>query len=140
MPSLATFHLRMQRRARQLQDSVEEAVKTAASVIDQSVVSATPVDTGRARANWQVGINEQVESSVLETDRTGDATIARNEEVIDTFRLEGGGSGAIYISNNVDYIEALNNGHSGQAPAGFVESGIQEALIELEKIRIFGDT
>lgn len=31
------------------------------------------------------------------------------------------------IENNVEYVEALNNGHSSQAPAGFIETEIDRA-------------
>lgn len=31
---------------------------------------------------------------------------------------------AMTIENPVDYIDALNNGHSGQAPAGFIENEV----------------
>lgn len=33
---------------------------------------------------------------------------------------------AMSVENNVEYIEALNNGHSQQAPAGFVENAMDK--------------
>lgn len=82
------------------------------------VVLRTPVDTGRARGNWQVAIgveNVNGESGVLDkggasTVTQGGATIARQQ-----------GFQKILIQNNVPYIGRLNDGHSKQAPAGYVE-------------------
>ena len=42
-----------------------------------------------------------------------------------SYRLEGGN---IFISNNVPYILALNDGTSRQSPAGFVQNAIQKAV------------
>lgn len=39
----------------------------------------------------------------------------------DSWKLDIG-SGKAVISNDVEYIESLNNGHSKQAPSHFVES------------------
>ena len=36
--------------------------------------------------------------------------------------------GIIQVGNGVPYIGALNDGHSQQAPAGFVQRGINKAL------------
>ena len=35
----------------------------------------------------------------------------------------------VYISNNLEYIQALNEGHSQQAPAGFVEKAVQAVKV-----------
>ncbi len=39
----------------------------------------------------------------------------------------------IFISNNVPYIGRLNNGHSAQAPSGFVEMAVRRAAKLVEK-------
>lgn len=49
---------------------------------------------------------------------------------VDTGRARSGwqvDTQAGVIENNVEYIEALNRGHSAQAPAGFVEAEIDRA-------------
>ena len=38
------------------------------------------------------------------------------------------GQGSIYITNNVPYIDRLNNGWSQQSPAGFVDKAVQVAV------------
>ncbi len=39
--------------------------------------------------------------------------------------------GRLFLSNNVPYISRLNDGSSGQAPAGFVQAAIARASGEL---------
>lgn len=89
--------------------------------IDSRLVLATPVKDGRARSNWLASIGsprrDQVEI------RSTEETIAEAVGVVDKapqFPL-------IYISNNLPYIQRLNEGSSKQAPAAFVETAIDGA-------------
>jgi len=91
------------------------------------LVKRTPVDTGRARGNWQVGINQQPRGDTGRLDPAGDSTIA-------------GGNAAIqqlppfcicHITNNVDYILDLENGHSAQAPNGMLAVTFEELASSL---------
>jgi len=86
------------------------------------IVVATPVDTGRARANWQITTIER--STVVlpwpeDRSRSGQAAtevIARGSKVIgsiNTFTLT-------WFTNNVPYIIFLENGHSAQSPKGML--------------------
>ena len=36
--------------------------------------------------------------------------------------------GSVFVSNNVPYILKLNDGHSQQAPAGFIQTAIHKAV------------
>lgn len=86
------------------------------------VVRKTPVDTGRARGNWQVTEGSPASGDVDGTDRDGNGTINDgNGEIAraDPF-------GVLYIANNLPYIERLENGHSQQAPGGMLELTFQE--------------
>ena len=86
------------------------------------VVMKTPVDTGRARGNWQVDINN-VPGGVLETtDKSGGGTTASGVAAMATLPPFG----TVWIANNLPYIKALENGHSGQAPAGMVSVTLAE--------------
>ena len=101
------------------------AVKKAAIAIDQKVITSTPVDTGRARYNWLVKVG-QPDTRVLDTpgsksQGTRDA-LTQGREATSGYKL---GDSGIYITNNLPYIERLNNGYSAQAPAGMVERAIQ---------------
>lgn len=105
--------------------------------IEQALVLSTPVDTGRARANWQVSLDSPAKGEA-KTEQGRDsrgrftkgaypepaAVIAKAKEVLSTRKPEQN----IFISNNVPYIRRLNEGHSAQAPAGFVEAAVQSAV------------
>jgi len=90
------------------------------------VVNRTPVDTGRARGGWQVGLGAEPEDETGREDKDGNPTIADGSDVID--RAEPFQS--IAIANNVEYIEFLEDGTSQQAPEGMVAV----TLAELETI------
>ena len=122
--SLSNLSDRMNQISQNVTSGADKLVKETAAVIDQTVVLSTPVDTGRARANWRVGLNRAVETATENTDRSGSATISENEAQIQRRSLDED----IYISNNVDYIGELNMGSSAQAPEGFIESAVRAGI------------
>jgi hypothetical protein len=90
----------------------------------RGVVQRTPVDTGRCRASWRVAIN-QADASVEPEIKKGKDQPAP----VDASAVIGEGSGiiaaakfgdSIYITNNLPYAPALEQGHSQQAPAGML--------------------
>ena len=133
MASPKVFARRLQRRARQVETGASDAVKSAALVINQVVILETPVLTGHARANWQIGLVTPVTKEIDATDESGAATIARNNTLIRARakRVD------IILSNNVPYINELNEGSSSQAPAGFVQLAVLAAVGVLARTRIF---
>lgn len=93
-----------------------------------AAVQATPVDTGRARGNWNASVD-----SVDRTTR--DAPGAPGQGATDSINRGAAAIGGldkfgavINISNSLPYIERLNEGYSAQAPAGFVEKAAQQAV------------
>jgi len=114
---------------------VERIIKKLTLDIVANLVTApgdggTPVDTGWARANWipqigsprtdVAGTRQQAEAGLLPSDQaSGVAAVATG------YRL---GRGAVHISNNVPYILRLDQGHSKQAPKGFVRRAIRKAV------------
>lgn len=82
----------------------------------------TPVDTGHARANWIHGVG-----SPARIEAAGGDPSAHDTGVAAVLAYELG-QGALFLSNNVDYIQLLNRGHSDQADVGFVEAAIDEAM------------
>lgn len=82
----------------------------------QRLARKTPVDTGRARGGWQVEIGQFPKGQVDRLDRDGQTTIAAGAAVI----AQIGSPVRCVIANNVEYIEALEHGHSQQAPNGML--------------------
>lgn len=112
------FSQRINGRADNLLRNTERRVKRAAMLIDQTLVTSTPVDTGRARSNWLAGIGAAPSGTVAAT--SASAAIAAARSAIDQYKL----GSTIFIANNVSYISKLNSGSSAQAPAGFVEKAV----------------
>lgn len=89
-------------------------VRKIAQDVTNGVILMTPVDTGRARANWNAGINN-INPMVSENQRL--TAIERAKAIIT--RIVAGDK--FYVTNNVDYIEFLEDGSSQQAPQGMVK-------------------
>lgn len=105
-------------------DRLEKTVVSVALLAHAQIVQTTPVDTGRAKANWFLDINN-VDVKLVEPnyDNEGEALARSQSYDIDK---------AIFISNNLPYIRRLNEGYSDQAPAGFVDGAIQVAKRKIE--------
>jgi len=78
------------------------------------IVQRSPVDTGLFRNNNVVSIGSADFSTTQETDKAGGQAIQRGSAVI----AQGQPYSVIYIQNNLSYAEALELGHSKQAPTG----------------------
>jgi len=108
------------------------------------VMKKSPVDTGRFRANWRVGINSADLTTLEVADIPGDQINPEGKEgtsINVKGPPDGGGEGSavpdglaqdavrnlakwgdsIFISNNLPYADPLENGgHSQQAPNGML--------------------
>ena len=90
----------------------------------------TPVDTGRARGNWQSSIHE-IRASVIETTGSRSEQNARifaqaNEALKDLPAYV-----VTYIHNHVPYVKYLEQGSSDQAPHGMVSLTVAELKTKL---------
>lgn len=103
------------------------------------ITERTPVDTGRARQSWQIGvgsINTYVPGSLGASKGTnkGAASPPENPKAIFPTDLNIDGTEIVYITSSLPYIEKLENGSSTQAPAGMVRLSIAEVEAEVEAI------
>lgn len=124
----------MRRRAATLTRNVDEAVKAVAKGVTIGVVDGTPVDTGRARSNWQVSTGTANQATVqpfapgrhLGRDESSNANAAINQanRIINLRKPYE----PLFIQNNVDYIQKLNTGHSAQAGPMFVQIAILNGI------------
>ena len=85
------------------------------------VIMLTPVDSGRARGNWQTAIGSVPSGTVEATDQSGNTVIAKVAGV--TTGMQPGD--VIYMANSLPYIQRLEDGYSQQAPAGMVRLTVQ---------------
>lgn len=90
----------------------------------EKVMERTPYKTGHARASWWAALNDPAGVS------SGSTTAAAA-----TLALAGAKWGdVVYINNNAAYINALEYGHSKQAPNGMVRITLAQAGQMLERI------
>ena len=110
---MASNGLRIERAADQFEEEIREAIaeeyRAVAFEFFARVVQGTPVDTGRARANW--GLVDSV------PDANEDSPVVHVTE---------GKIEVIYLYNNLPYIVELEMGSSKQAPAGFIRLAAAE--------------
>ena len=90
----------------------------------------TPVDTGWARANWLATVSVS-SKDVAGTAENVSAAVSEQQAGLGRLLAYRLAAGPVFISNNVPYILRLNEGSSAQAPAGFVQKAIQEAVTGL---------
>lgn len=92
--------------------NVEATVRRVALDLLGTIKILTPVDTGRARSNWhlEVGVRD-----IVLVEPGGDLPAD-----VSNYRIDK----TIFISNNLPYIQALEDGHSQQAPKGMVKDAI----------------
>ena len=100
-----------------LEDIVVTMQRTATLDIWTMLTKATPVDTGRARASWIATVGKP-SSKVPEAD--GDSYAL--ERPIGLAKTKMGVPN--FIVSNLVYMTRLNEGHSLQAPALFIERAV----------------
>ncbi|WP_341519828.1 HK97 gp10 family phage protein [Pseudomonas sp. G.S.17] len=131
--------------------SHNKIVRAATIELFSSVIKMTPVGDpdgwkypllappgyvgGRARGNWQASVGSPVDGEVERLDQSGGSTISDAEG-----KTPQGAGQVTYLTNNLPYIERLENGWSDQAAAGMVTvsmdrvSKIVAAAIEKNKV------
>jgi hypothetical protein len=92
--------------------------------IDKSVVLKSPVDTGRFRANWNVGIGSIDSNTSEATDASGASAISRAQMELHSIKINGQ---TIYVTNSLPYAYRLEyEGWSSQSPQGMVRITLAE--------------
>ena len=72
------------------------------------IITLTPVDTGRLRANWQQTVESPAEGVLTGVDRSrdGDATQRRAQSALRALRPFS----VSFLSNNLPYVDTVENG------------------------------
>ena len=138
MANPRSFAKKMRAWADDIPKQVNEVKKQVVQEIVLQVVPVTPVRTGQARSGYFVTNGDADTSSIPFGPFTKDGYQSINRMRV---ALQGATFGVpMHITNNLPYIERLNDGYSAQAPAGFIEiakaTGV--AIIERQVIRYKG--
>jgi hypothetical protein len=110
---MARWTIPIDQLARKAKADVQTVVRRATLQLFQEVVLASPVDTGRFRANWNVSYGAPDLSTTANTSPT-----RAMQEVAKVDGLPVGG--IVYLVNGLPYARELEYGHSKQAPQGMV--------------------
>ncbi len=117
------------RNAKYVMEIVSEDIRTEVIKktlkIHENLMKTTPVDTGFAVNNWIPAIAIPFGGVAGSPEKVSGSESGAGVVNLLSWNLKT----PAYITNNVNYVEKLNEGSSKQAPAGFIEKAIQGALI-----------
>ena len=120
------------RRLRGLtEEKMTKVYRIAVMETTKDIIMDTPVDEGRLRGNWQVGVNYQPSSQLEMLDRTGMATIGRITAIITLLQYDQ----KLVFCNNLPYAIPIEYGHSREkAPQGMVRRNIANWDARVDRI------
>ncbi|EPT8701509.1 HK97 gp10 family phage protein [Escherichia coli] len=107
-----------------IEEDVGLKIRYIAMQILTAIDIAVPVDTGRFRNNNLVSLQHPDFGISDNVDPNGTIAVQRGIGVIS----KAANYGVIYIQNNLPYAEALENGHSQQAPTGVYANAFHGVL------------
>ncbi|NTX57666.1 HK97 gp10 family phage protein, partial [Myxococcus sp. CA039A] len=102
--------------------------KTALGIL-ANVVEGSPVDTGRFRGNWQVGVGNRPAGELEVDDKGGEGTVGKGAQTLESATL----GDKVFITNNLPYARRLEWGHSAQAPRGMVRLALANLRTIMEE-------
>lgn len=112
--SFEALPMELQKLSQNIEKSFDASIKDYTVSTVSRLYDNSPVLTGLFRSNHNVSIGQRYTNDFGITDEdtvVGDAKSKINEYNSKNDKI-------VFIQNNLDYAEALENGHSKQAPAG----------------------
>jgi hypothetical protein len=104
-------------------------VKKSALDLFSRIASRTPVESGRARGNWNISFEDgTIVEEITGGKSVADSKIAKKAKEF-SFSIV---NDRIVIYNNVEYIQALEDGWSSFAPQGMVSTSLQDFYLHLK--------
>lgn len=133
------------------ENQADDIVSTAVLDLQHQLSDATPVDTGKAKSNWLVEIDQCSGKTVTDT---SNKNLAEAKELLSSARQSRRRPKYYSLFNNLEYIRVLEyglypnppkkvtgktvNGYSTQAPQGFFRltvAGWQQTLQQAAKAK-----
>ena len=132
----STFAADIRKFVEKTKISMDVIIRKVALDAFRGVMMMSPVDTGRFRGNWNVGIN-RINSRVF-TPQEGPVQPSGALPTPGDIGLSGAGdlnkakiTDVIYITNNLPYAIPLEYGHSKQAPNGVLGVTFERVISNL---------
>lgn len=137
MSGLAEFARQLRAFKKTVVTEAEKKLRDVAMTLEEELVLRTPIDTSRARTNWQLTVGSPPSSEVPFTmgSRGSTASEAYSAAIAAATRnvAQAKLGKPVYVANCVHYITDLNSGTSRQAPQNFVEHAIDVAVLKAGK-------
>ena len=102
-------------------DKAALVVRRAALELQSGMIERSPVDTGRFKGNWQVGIGSINTDASSGEDKSGSGPLGRTAVALETWKP----GQTIWLTNSLPYARRLEEGWSQQAPTGVVRLTVQ---------------
>lgn len=142
MSTLIQFSRNIRKLGSRIENNSVVLVRRVARRVLRDLIAGTPADTGRARSNWRVSNTNRTFAVIppyapgrnLGRGETANASAARNAgyEVIKAHRKNQ----ALYITNNIGYLNKLRNGASVQQSSDWVGDAVFNAQAEIATIKL----
>lgn len=113
-----SFESDWQKVSQKLDRVLSEGIRATLFEVGTAIIKETPVDTGRARGNWQASVNSAASGELSRTSE-GAAIVQLSQEASAAI------GNTFFFTNNVPYIRRLEYGYSDQAPQGMVRRNLQ---------------
>lgn len=126
-----SFAWRVQAFKKKSAEEVDKQIRKIVIDLFTGIILSTPVDTGRARGNWQVGTTP-ITATLPNTDPSGASAISGVMGKLSSGMFKGKDN-SIWLCNNLPYIGRLETGYSGQAPRGMVALNLQRVIGKYSK-------
>ena len=119
-----SFALDLAKFSGEVQEAIGLTLREIVVLVGDSLITMSPVDTGRFRGNWQFNLMTPDNSTTEDFDPTGAETRAKIVTGANSFTP----GQVAYITNSLPYAIPLEHGHSLKAPLGMV--GITQARFQ----------
>lgn len=103
---------------RELRADLSKTISKVMLLAESNLREATPVDTTLAASSWILSTGRP--STEIGGSHEAPSTAAQDAGIAALQHYDVGRDGRIYLTNNVEYLQHLDDGSSPQAEAGFV--------------------
>lgn len=129
----STFAVDVSKWVRKAKGNTSAVIRKIAFDLGARIIMRTPVDSGRARANWMFAVGKPNTGTTDKLDTKTPVNDAGIGDSVSKNLLLQGLAGfdpmkqkSIFITNSLPYIKRLEFGWSKQAPAGMVRLTVAE--------------
>lgn len=99
---------------------IDRAIRGTSIKLFSAIILASPVDTGRFRANWQASNERPASGTTFAEDKSGSGAVNN----VTTYINGAPFANEFTLANNLPYAYKLEFGYSDQAPQGFIRVNV----------------